>query len=177
MDFKNNELVRKYKEGREALLIGLYQSILSILNENFKHDYDQETLKLATANVINRLTLREESRPDPRKMNNELALILKEICQYQMLKEAASFIILFDVFIGCFSEKVSKDRIEKAKKLGGPKVNNILSKFKSNRSNPEKGKTDNIRKFALSMAGTLYHISQNEENEETFIINRSEDTE
>lgn len=159
IDFSNKEIIKKYNEGREVLLIGLFQSILSLLNCNYKYKYEKN-LKSITANIVNRLTLREEKRPDPRKKNNQLAVKIKEICEYKMLKEAASFIILFDVFSGCFSEKESKLRIKKARNLGGSGLENILKEFKSNQKNPQKKKTEKIRDFALTMAGTLYQISQ-----------------
>lgn len=57
-------------EGRKTIVVAIYNVISSILTDMLKSDYSDGELKEAAANITNRITHRNETRPDPRNLKN-----------------------------------------------------------------------------------------------------------
>lgn len=144
-------------EGRKAILLSMYEVILSILEDLFRTHYTKDELGAAAANVVNRITHRKENRPDLRNLNNSLGKELKDLTSRQMIKEAASLVLIFDSFIGDFtSQDVDINRLEEAEILGGRITKKIISKL-----DPRYAKPEEIYTSAISMAGNLSSIADN----------------
>ena len=94
MLFRLPRLMNAYRDGRKAILVGLYKLFVSMIRDALGSLYDSETIQGASANVINRLIGRPESRPDPREVKDPLGQELRELCSTTMVREAAALVLL-----------------------------------------------------------------------------------
>jgi len=133
----------------------MYNVITSIIIDLFKNEYSEDELKDNAANIINRMTFRNETRPDPRNLNNDLANELMDISSRQLIKEAVSMVLILDNYIGDFNGIRNLDCINEAKKLGGNLTDLIIDKL-----NPSKSKPEEIYTLCLKMSMTLNSIAK-----------------
>lgn len=151
MFWGKKKLKKSYAEGLTAIQMSLYEVIVSILQDELSNDYSDFELKEAAAITVNKLGLRPEDRPDPASSSNKLANSLSNIKELTMIKEASALIFLFDYFI---SDKIDIARYEKAKKLGGPDFENIMTLLDIDNASAHK-----IRSIAVSMSNKLHEIA------------------
>ena len=155
-------LMNAYRDGRKAILVGLYKLFVSMIRDALGSLYDSETIQGASANVINRLIGRPESRPDPREVKDPLGQELRELCSTTMVREAAALVLLLDVALGetaptpshgpwrieQFEESI--ETIRQAVALGGPSTESVIQLI-----HPAKASPRVVRRLAMTMAGNL----------------------
>ena len=152
------KLMKAYEDGRKAILIGMYKVMFSILDGYLHEEFEEDVLKASIANVINRLTLRNENRPDPRDLNNKLSHHLKDLCNKTLIREATALIILLDINLGVYKNfDVAHEHVQDAIKLGGEKTEKIYQDI-----NPATTTPEIVSFLTLSMAGLLSMIADGE---------------
>ena len=155
MLFRKRRLIAAYSEGADLVCLALYKVFLSVLSDVVGAQHTPEHLGSASANVINRLVLRPEARSDPRDGSDGLAHELREICDLQMVREAAATVLMFDVARGrLLPADQGPDRIEDAMRLGGPDAGKIWHMIGTKQARP-----DVVRSLALTFAGHLAEIA------------------
>ena len=149
--------MQAYSDGRDAILGGLFKVLTSILTDYFGSKYEQDYIKQVSANIINRMALRPEPRPDPREGEDDLLVIwLNHICRQPLIKEAIALVLLLDVFLGPSKElDDGYRRIEYAFQLGGSETKSIYDSI-----HPLKADVDTVRRITLTVADTLIMISE-----------------
>jgi len=155
-------VVRRYmtacRNGREAVLIGLYRAMVSVLADALGHEYSVTRLKESAANVINRLTFRQEHRPDPRG-DDELGRMLEFLCSLQMVREASALVIILDVALGAYLDTVTAgERLFDAIRLAGPETEGIIKTV----LHPRHRRTDSVESLTMTIAGVLSSIADGE---------------
>lgn len=112
------DLMKAYISGREAVLVGLFRVLVSTLRDSLGRQHSEDMVKSAVANVVNRMTLRAEKRPDPRLGDGALARELRDLCDRQMIKEAAAVVLILDVCAGSITDlDAGYSRLSEAERL------------------------------------------------------------
>jgi len=144
-------LERAYKEGREAVLLGLYAGLRMVLPGKAGSDYSSDELADAAANLVNRLTLRPESRPDPRDEQSLLGDASRHASSLRAIQEAAALILLLDCNLAApgRDEEVTVRRAL-AHELGGSPTSLIEEMIDPRSATPKK-----VRRITFDIAERL----------------------
>jgi len=156
--FRRTRLRNEYKRGRQLLFAALYQALVSTLADSAGQSSDPERIKDATANVLNRLALRPEARPDPRVGENLLAKELRDLSNRQMVREATALILSFDYGLeqlDGYEITRGVDRRTEAEKIGGPDFMKVWMAIEPERASPKV-----VRAIAEQMASHLIRVAE-----------------
>ncbi|NOZ47289.1 MAG: hypothetical protein GXO79_10995 [Chlorobi bacterium] len=154
MFFKKKKIQVALVEGRKAIIASIYNIISVILKDMLKHDYSEKELSVSAAIVTNILICRNETRADPRNLNNSLANELRDISSKQLLKEAVAMVLILDYYIGDFKDISNIDRIAEAEKLVDSLTELLISKL-----NPSISKAEDIYTISIRMSEALNNIA------------------
>lgn len=148
---KEKKYLMACKEVGLLIETSLYQSITSLLYNEFSVTHTIEELNKVSAELVNQLTLGEKELPDPRKKENDLGKSLIEISNLRVIMEASAIVIFLNV-LGKGEEGIERGlkKIDEAKKLGGPETDQIMEMV-----GPKKANGDEVTLFGFIVIETF----------------------
>lgn len=151
VDLNLRALMTAYRSGREGVLLALYKVLVSTLRDSLGDRYSEEQVKSAAANVINRMTLRTETRADPRLAEDAMASDLRELCDRQLVKEAAALVLMLDVCAGDLPDlEAASSRLTEAERLAPANCAAVRARLDPRTADPS-----DVEATVTSMANVL----------------------